>query len=327
MGVVSGSPLVATLSAAIVSFTPDHYSALTALWNQAYPDLRRTELELRLADLATAPVGPRRWLAQRQGTVVGFASYEDLEGELFRPHTYQLHLFVSPENRRQGIGARLYEQVISDMKLLEPELVRCWVLQVNEDSVRFLGRRGFSEEMRTFHSSLDTGQFDLKRLERYVGRLEKYGYEFRTFVDLAADPERNRKTYEVYREVMNDIPSPEPPQLPSLAEYEERIAKSPEFFRAQFIALHHGEYVGLCILLPKGRDRRELYADTLGVTRSFRGRGIAQALSYSGIDFAKRNGYMRISADSFVENRKILSLLENLGFADARVWTLFAKSF
>ena len=110
--------------------------------------------------------------------------------------------------------------------------------------------------------------------------------------------------------------------LPSL---KQKIAKSPERFAANFVASRNGDYVGLCILLPHGRTSSELYADTLGIRRAYRGRGIAQALSYKGIDYAKGHGYSLISADSFVENHRIATLLEALGFANKTVWTLFSK--
>lgn len=125
---------------------------------------------------------------------------------------------------------------------------------------------------------------------------------------------------------MQDIPAPEPSKLPSLEEFEEKILRSPELFSAYLLALHHSRYVGLCILLPHGRVRHELYAETLGIRRTYRGRGIAQALSYKGIDYAKDNGYSLISADSFVENHRIGALLESLGFKNRTVWTLFSKS-
>jgi len=311
----------------VVVFSPNHYSAFTELWNQAYPDLQRTELEMRLADLATSPAKPQRWIAECDDVAVGFGSFEDPDSESVQPRTHQLHLFVHPHHREQGIGTKLFEQVMKSLTPLDPLCLRCWALQESDASVRFLARCGFGEAMQTYHSALDTGAFDLTQLARYVRRLEKYGYEVHGFGDLQASRERNRKCYELYVEIMNEIPSPEPPRLPGFAEYEERIIKAPEFFRGHFLALHGGEYVGLCILLPQGRARQELYADTLGVKREVRGRGVAQALSYFGIEYAQRNGYSKISADSFVENKRIQVLLESLGFTDRKVWTLFTKRF
>lgn len=60
--------------------------------------------------------------------------------------------------------------------------------------------------MRTYHSSLDSLAFDLKKLERYSQRLKRYGYQIERFSDLAADPQRNQKTHELYCEVTLDIP-------------------------------------------------------------------------------------------------------------------------
>ncbi len=278
---------------------------------------------MRLFDMSQAP---HRWMANHDGTVVGFSAYELLDGDPSDQGKHQVHLFVLPEHRGKGIGSTLYEQVMMASSSTNASLMRAWARQYREDGLRFLAARGFTEEMRTFHSSLDSSAFELSRLERYLRRLEKYGYEFKRFDELAADSQRNSKTHELYCEVTLDIPAPEPPKLPSLAEFVEKTRKSPELFSAYFIALYQGRYVGLCILLPHGRARHELYADTLGIKRAYRGRGIAQALSYKGIESAKNHGYSLISADSFVENHRIGALLENLGFGNRTVWTLFSKS-
>ena len=315
-----------SFQARIVPFSPNDYSAFTSLWNEAYPELKRAELEMRLFDMSLGPQSsPRRWLAEHDGLVIGFTGFEHLEGHEFHPHKYQLHLYVAPRFRCSGIGSGLYNQALARLRSDNALIVRVWVREDRREGLSFLTSRGFVEEMRTFHSALDTTTFDLSRLERYLRRLERYGYEFRTFGNLAADPNRNRKAYDLYGEVLVDIPSPGPRQLLSFDEFEQKIVKNPELFYAYFLALHQDRYVGLCSLLPHGRNRDELYADTLGIQRSYRGRGIAQALSYRGIEYAQTHGYSLISADSFVENYRISALLENLGFGNKTVWTLFSK--
>jgi GNAT superfamily N-acetyltransferase len=309
----------------VVAFSTMSYPQFTSLWNEAYPELKRTEFEMRLLDMSPARrSSSQRWLAEQNGEVIGFGECEADESNSRDKPKYQLHLFVSAEHRGQGIGERLYQQVTA--ALVNKSLVRAWVRRDQEEVTRFLAKRGFVERMRTFHSELDVAAFNLSRLEKFRRRLERYRYQFRAFNDLTEDPERNRKTYDLYGEVLLDIPSAEPHQIPSFAEYEKKILRSPELFSALFIALHHREYVGLCILLPHGRTARELYADTLGVKQSYRGRGIAQALSHSGIEYAKNHGYSLISADTFVENRKIGALLESLGFSEGKEWSLFSKT-
>jgi mycothiol synthase len=314
----------------ILPFSPAHYTVYTALWNDAYPDLRRTELEMRLTDLSLASEPPKkaacgRWVAEHKGVAVACGGYQHFDGELFHPDKFQLHLMVSPEYRRRGIGAMLFDRVLVALRMSKAVAVRAWIRHDRVESLKFLAARGFVEEMRTFHSSLDVPSFDLTRLGKYVRRLGKYDYELRAFGELESNHDRNRRLYDLYCELMQEIPSPEPPNLPSFEEYERRIAESPQYFRCHFVALRRGEYVGLCILLQRGRTRDELYADTLGVKGSCRGRGIAQGLSYKGIEYAKSKGFSRISADNSVENHRIQALLENLGFANRSVWSLYSK--
>lgn len=280
---------------------------------------------MRLADMSPAQPATQRWIVEQNDVAIGFGGYEPVEESLDR-RQFQLHLFVAPEWRRRGIGSSLYNQIVKTLGKANEIVLRAWAREDRSEGLRFLEARGFAAGMRTFHSSLETTAFDLTRLEKYQRRLRKYGYQFLTFAELETDPARNRATFDLYCEVLQDIPSPEPRHLPSFADYEERILKSPEMFRAHFLALHHDRYVGICMLLPQGRTRRELYADTLGIKRVYRGRGIAQALSYMGIEYAIKHGYSLISADSFVGNQKIGVLLESLGFGNRTVWIRFSKS-
>ena len=279
---------------------------------------------MRLADMSPAQPASQRWIAEQNGVAVGFGGYEPIE-ESREPRKLQLHLFVVHEWRGRGVGSNLYNQIVETLSGADV-ILRAWAREDRAESLRFLEARGFAAEMRTFHSSLDTTVFDLTRLEKYRRRLLRYGYRFLTFAELESDPAKNRAMYDLYVEVLQDIPSPEPRRLPSFEDYEEKILKSPELFRAHFLALHHDRYVGLCMLLPHGRTKHELYADTLGIRRAYRGRGIAQALSHMGIEYARSHGYSLISADSFVENHKISALLDSLGFANRTTWTLFSKS-
>jgi mycothiol synthase len=282
---------------------------------------------MRLADISPyQQATPHRWIAEQDGLAVGFGAYEPLGGELVDRRKSQLHLYVSPENRGGGIASQLYDQIVNALSATEVMILRTWARQDRAESLKFLSSRGFAEEMQTYHWSLDTQAFDLERLEKYPQRLQKYGYRFQTFTELTSDPGRNRKMYDLYWDVLLDIPSPEPRQVMSFEDYEERMLRHPELFGAHFLALHHGQYVGLCILLPHGRARYELYADTLGIRRAYRGRGIAQALSHCGIKYAKSQGYSLISADNFVGNHGIIALLANLGFGNRTVWILFSKS-
>ena len=276
---------------------------------------------MRLADMSLTQLAPQRWIAEQDDVPVGFGGCETTD-----QRKLQLHLFVAPEWRGHGLGSSLYNQVLMTLREADGAVLRAWAREDRPDALKFLRARGFAAEMRTFHSALDTAAFDFSRLEKYRRRLQKYGYRFPALADLFSDPARNRKLYELYCEVTGDIPSPEPRSLPSFESYEEKILNSPELFRGHFLALHHDDYVGLCMLLPQGRTRRELYADTLGIKRSYRGRGIAQALSYVGIEYAVNHGYSSISADSFVGNEKINALLEKLGFGNRSEWTLFSKS-
>ncbi|MFF7448337.1 MULTISPECIES: GNAT family N-acetyltransferase [unclassified Streptomyces] len=55
---------------------------------------------------------------------------------------------VLPEHRGQGFGTALYEKGLAHARVLGATAIETCVLAVNEDGLRFAGRRGFTEVER-----------------------------------------------------------------------------------------------------------------------------------------------------------------------------------
>jgi putative acetyltransferase len=70
------------------------------------------------------------WVAEEDGTIVGFAGLDPGKLE---------HLYVDPEAQNRGIGAEL----LAEAKRLRPEGLQLWAFQKNEGARRFYERHGF----------------------------------------------------------------------------------------------------------------------------------------------------------------------------------------
>ena len=70
------------------------------------------------------------WVAEEDGTVVGFAGLDPGKLE---------HLYVDPETQNRGLGAELLQQA----KRLQPEGLQLWAFQKNDGARRFYERHGF----------------------------------------------------------------------------------------------------------------------------------------------------------------------------------------
>ena len=75
-------------------------------------------------------------VARREGRSAGFLALNDDMVE---------HLYVVPDDQRQGIGSAL----LAAAKAKRPDGLRAWVFQRNAGAIAFFARHGFREVMRT----------------------------------------------------------------------------------------------------------------------------------------------------------------------------------
>jgi GNAT superfamily N-acetyltransferase len=79
-----------------------------------------------------------------------------------------------------------------------------------------------------------------------------------------------------------------------------------------FVALHKGDVVGTCAVMPHGSDEVELAK--LSVSKDFRGRGLARSLVQRCLAYAREQGFRRVVLVSNSQLQTALQLYESLGF-------------
>ena len=79
-----------------------------------------------------------------------------------------------------------------------------------------------------------------------------------------------------------------------------------------FVAVHDGQVVGTCAVMPHGAGELELAK--LSVAKEFRGRGLARSLVERCLDYARARGIRRVVLVSNSQLRTALQLYESLGF-------------
>ncbi len=97
---------------------------------------------------------------------------------------------------------------------------------------------------------------------------------------------------------------------------EEQLADPQQYFLDRggqiFVALHNGEVIGTCAIIPHGTDELELAK--LTVAPEFRGQGIARLLVERCIAYAHEQDARRVMLVSNSRLRTALRLYESLGF-------------
>ena len=309
-------------------FTEDDRPAYVAVLNAVFPDRPTSVATLRFEDEHRDPrCRHARFVAAVGGAIVGIGGY-DQWSDMYHPRKFAIGVTIRPEWQGQGLGAALYARIMAALDPLEPLSVSCQGRDDLARGVRFLQERGFVEGMRLWESRLAVADFDPAPFAGAAARTAAGGIAIRAIPELAGDPARDRKLYELDHELFADVPSPEPHTPIGFEQFVARRLGDPDLIpEAYFVALDEatGEWVGMGQLWRNGASA-DLANGLTGVRRAYRRRGIALALKLRGIAHARMIGAPTIKTWNESNNRGMLALNEALGFVRGPAWIDFLKT-
>ncbi|WP_019587320.1 GNAT family N-acetyltransferase [Deinococcus apachensis] len=278
---------------------------LLKTWDEAHdPDLFRTEL-----------------VAEQGGRVVGVGriGHDDFAFEEWR---YWGSLSVHPEARGLGIGGALYEELLSRVRSRGAREVRTMLTDQPHHAPgrAFLERRGFRVVWERYESRLDTNAVDLGRFGPLLANVAAQGIELRSIAELAADPQRDRRLWELDWLLFQDVPMGNTLTKRPLGSWVKQELEDPTFApELSFVAVRPelddpltGPYVGYTTLM---RNPAGFYVIGMtGVRREDRGRGVAKALKVAAMRALKEAGGGEIRTMNDPPNKAMLGMNEALGF-------------
>src|SRR4051812_43827387 len=101
-------------------FTPEDYSAISAVWCAVYPDYPETAEEIRHGDETRSDkITWGRFVAEQGGRVVGVGGYGQWQG-MYHPQKFYMEVMVPPDEQGRGIGRSLYDYVLESLVLHDP---------------------------------------------------------------------------------------------------------------------------------------------------------------------------------------------------------------
>jgi mycothiol synthase len=311
-------------------FAAADYPAVASIHNSlhiVWPERPRTPEGWAEADRNRNPkLKYRRLVAERDGVVVGFGSYGQSSLD-YDPQRFYVNVEVSPSYQRQGVGAALHDQLMDELHPFDPRVLRADAFTNLPQGFRFLQKRGFYEAFRETPVHLDIPYFDPGPYAEVESRLLGKGIAIKTLRELESDPDRDRKTYELYWQVTEDVPQ-EATRIERQAfdEWLKWALHDPTILHdAYFIAVHGGEYVGLSEW-GQDPDGDVLQGGLLGVRRSHRGQGIALAMQVRAIAYARERGYPVLKTCTAIQNAPMQALFNKLGFARDPEWLQCQKN-
>jgi len=315
----------------IRDFLPADYPALVdihASLNIVWPERPRTPEAWAEADKSRSPkVKYQRLVAVEGDQVVGFASYSHNPWN-YPPGGVNINVEVHADSQRRGIGSALYERIMDGIQEFKPPALRADVFTHLPQGFAFLQKRGFYEAFRETPVHLDVRTFDFGPYAGLEPKLNSQGIYIKTVHELASDPNRDRKIYDLMCLVDLDVPSegdgiPEP-------DFEDWVGwglNDPSVLQDAFlVAVHGDQYIGLRDLGSYG-DHEALLGGLLGVRREYRQRGLALALQLRNIAYAREHGYRLLKDCTAIQNTPMQKLFDQLGFSRAPEWQQCQKDF
>jgi GNAT superfamily N-acetyltransferase len=229
----------------------------------------------------------QRVAEDEQGELLGFywmVGHKSVAGRAF------LYMFVSPDQRGQGVGRRLYEDVVRGAQAAQARILRANISDDCREGRTFAEHRGFVERLQRIVLELDVDAFDDHPYDAIIAGLKRDGFRFTSMEELGDTEDAQRKLY-----VLNDITARQvpgsdgEPSWDSFEDFRKSVCQS-DWYRpgGQFVAIDtaSGTWAAMCAVTRfEGADHA--YTLHIGVESHYRGRKLGQAVQVLALRYAR----------------------------------------
>lgn len=290
-------------------------ASVVDLWNRIDPFRAPLTVALYRGEYANlAPgAGLRRFVALADATLAGALCLEEVTW-LQTPNVYFVRLAVFPEWQRRGIGRRLAAVMDDSAACLGAGVL---YTKVREDDIRaeqFATVRGFTPTGDVDRiSRLDVARANLDSLPAARARLHDRGIRLVRLAELRPDEAFLHALHAVMDETAADIPSVEPFRGDSFEAWRRRYVERPGMSLEWIWVALEGERPVGAAFLRRYNDGVASNSYT-GVSRAYRGLGIARALKLEQIAWAQEHGIRAIVTGNDSHNAPMLAVNTSLGY-------------
>jgi len=218
---------------------------------------------------------------------------------------------VLPQFQGCGIGKGLYVFMLAALATYKPRYLETGVRTDLPRAMRFLAERGFVEVRRECETHLDLTRFTPNAFASDLQRVCRRGITLKTLTELACDPERDTKLYELHRQ-QHEAGGTQT-TFTSFAEWQASFWQLPHLLPDGFcVAVDDEKYIGHSHAMRS--DTTELGYGYTGVLPVYRNQGIARAMKLRVLQWAKEQGYTLVRSWSDSRNDAMIRVNLQLGF-------------
>lgn len=310
--------------------TTDHdYEAGVSIWNANWPDYLETVDEWKAWHKTRNPEHFfERLIGELDGQAVCYADWGE-SGWADYPGKHSWDFHVHPDHEYEVIGSRMYDHILHKIMVRKPSKISTGTRSDKTRQVAFVESRGYKLSQTETTSLLDVVAFDPSKFQKAVERAESAGLKMFSSAELKTlDPRWKHKLYDLYWEISQDIPSPDPPKKQPFEIFSNRLDDPVALnLSTRYVAVDTktatdddiGAYVALSNLDYNKVNKVKGHTGMTGVARAYRRKGIATAIKVHALSRAKADGIEVIDTDND-ENNPMLDLNIRLGFKPGPAW-------
>ncbi len=229
--------------------------------------------------------------------------------------SYSLEVRVDPKMQKQGIGSALWQQISQEAAPINASALTAWVRECYPDAIQFAEKAGFQKHSSSSPWQLTVNAAAAANFQPVLDSVMALGIEITTLADeKQADSECLVKLHHLRTQLDKDVPGMETSLPISYAAFVREVEAAHSLADAFFIARKGSEYLGMSCLILHSTDAKALNQTTTGVRSDYRSHGIATALKWHGINYARTHGYASIHTYMDGTNIPMIKLNEKLGF-------------
>lgn len=303
----------------------DDFSALADIHHRNYPDNHKKATEFRDINSVKNPDCKfARWVAIEDEIIIGYADYHQW-AMWYMPDEFSVEVQVHPDYQQRGIGSMLYQTMLNDLAQFHPQKLSSAVRNDQIGGMAFVEREHYREVMRHIHWTIDVTQADVSAYASLEDDLREQGIVIKTLPQLAHDPNRDRKLYDLYWQLVADEPVEEDiPNTPFEDWKKFYLNEKSSMPTSYFVAVDGDDYIGTTSNW-RTSSPDILHIGMTGVRHAYTRRGIATALKVRGIQAAHDSDAIHLKTDNESNNQPILKLNEKLGFTREFEWARYEK--
>jgi RimJ/RimL family protein N-acetyltransferase/N-acetylglutamate synthase-like GNAT family acetyltransferase len=278
-----------------------------------------------LEDDALPEQGLKEYYEKRREIIIQRIA-ENEEGELQgfywvnfnNAESCSIDLFVKPEQRRQGFGKRLYEDLEQSVKNAQAKEINVTIMDSRLESRIFAEQRGFSERWHFIPMRLNLETFNDKPYDDIIAKLKGDGFRFTSMEELGNTEEAQRHLYTLNDETNLDVPGRNGEHTwSSFDDFKERVCQT-DWYKSGgqkvVIDTATGDWVAMSAI---SRFQNHAYNLHTGVDRRYRGRKLAQAVKVMALRYARDILKVNtVHTDHNTMNQPIIAIDHKFGYIE-----------